>query len=59
MSPTNPPGRLLGALLHVRGRIGDALRSERAQRAGWAALEGVIGFAVGLALVTLYLDHLR
>lgn len=59
MSATKPPGRLLGGLLHVRGRIGDALRTERAKRTGWAALEGVIGFAVGLALVTLYLDHLR
>ncbi|MFJ2176378.1 hypothetical protein ACIOHE_26240 [Streptomyces sp. NPDC087851] len=60
---TRPPGRLRGGLTHLRGRLEDRLhlsgfmrgRGPLLRRLGWTVVEGVIGFAVGLLLVTLWL----
>ncbi|WP_187283620.1 hypothetical protein [Streptomyces sp. t39] len=55
MSDEKPPGRLLGGLLRVRGRVGSALRSDRAKSLYWGALEGAVGVAVGISLVSIWL----
>jgi hypothetical protein len=60
-----PPGRLLGGLSRLRARLGDRarlwalLRRERpwASKVGWALVEGLIGSAIGLLFVAMYLRY--
>ncbi|MFC5799083.1 hypothetical protein [Streptomyces formicae] len=61
----NLVGRLLGGLSRIRVRLGDRarlaafLRRERpaAKRIAWALFEGLVGAAVGLGVVTLWLAN--
>lgn len=54
-TPETPPGRLRGGLSRIRALPG-WLRQHKG-RIGWAVAEGVIGSAIGVLFISLYLKY--
>lgn len=59
---SKPPGRLRGGLSHFWGQARDrfhlaAFNRKNGKRVLWTIAEGVIGSAIGLLFVSLYLEY--